>query len=401
MVVSRPTQHPDAPPRTDLVLGTYESIEMIRELPKAQEGDDPEINPVEWIMITRSDPGGGIPRFMVERGTPGSVVADTSKFLKWALSRGDAEIGGNDEVTQTPAKATEHHQDVQQEPSPRQAVPPQTNGSIQPAQANTTQAGFMSSLTGNLEAAVGTVAPSYLPTVQHAIGTKPSDEDVEEDSDTSDTDGSYTSAEEELPSSPTGAPSTPTNMDRRTTMSSIDSGTSISVATSTHSTISSTKSRLDAKRAAVNARLAKLNQDHEKKLRDVQDRDLEHTTKEQEKMQKERRKQESKLHKERRKLDEQAVKEAGKAEKEARKAEGKRAKELAKEDEKKAKELSKDELRQVKAERDEYKKRADDAEKEIEVLRKQLADLQKGQTVRVASASDVSLRDRTGTLVIG
>ena len=30
--------------------------------------DDAEMNPVEWIMITRSDPGGSVPRFMVERG---------------------------------------------------------------------------------------------------------------------------------------------------------------------------------------------------------------------------------------------------------------------------------------------------------------------------------------------
>lgn len=40
--------------------------------------------PVEWIMITRSDPGGSVPRFMVERGTPGSIVADAGKFVEWA-----------------------------------------------------------------------------------------------------------------------------------------------------------------------------------------------------------------------------------------------------------------------------------------------------------------------------
>lgn len=48
--------------------------------------DDPELNPVEWIMLTRSDPGGSVPRFMVERGTPGSIVADAAKFLNWACS---------------------------------------------------------------------------------------------------------------------------------------------------------------------------------------------------------------------------------------------------------------------------------------------------------------------------
>lgn len=54
---------------------------------------DPEENPVEWIMVTRSDPGGSVPRFMVERGTPSSITADAKKFLDWACQRDDeAEI---------------------------------------------------------------------------------------------------------------------------------------------------------------------------------------------------------------------------------------------------------------------------------------------------------------------
>ncbi|RVX70134.1 hypothetical protein B0A52_06306 [Exophiala mesophila] len=50
---------------------------------------DPEDNPVEWIMVTRSDPGGSVPRFMVERGTPSSICADAIKFLDWACQRDD------------------------------------------------------------------------------------------------------------------------------------------------------------------------------------------------------------------------------------------------------------------------------------------------------------------------
>lgn len=55
--------------------------------PESDEEDE-EINPVEWIMITRSDPGGSVPRFMVERGTPSGIVADASKFLDWACKTG-------------------------------------------------------------------------------------------------------------------------------------------------------------------------------------------------------------------------------------------------------------------------------------------------------------------------
>lgn len=57
--------------------------------------DDAESNPVEWIMVTRSDPGGSVPRFMVERGTPGSIVADASKFLDWACKK-DHDVSANE-----------------------------------------------------------------------------------------------------------------------------------------------------------------------------------------------------------------------------------------------------------------------------------------------------------------
>ena len=52
---------------------------------------DPEENPVEWIMVTRSDPGGSVPRFLVERGTPASICADAVKFLDWACGLQDSE----------------------------------------------------------------------------------------------------------------------------------------------------------------------------------------------------------------------------------------------------------------------------------------------------------------------
>lgn len=156
MMVSKPVTHPAVQPREGYVLGRYESIEFIREIPltlarsnsssnlldqagsastkrmplgrkrsstigfaesrgpdaKGERRDrgsspnalDPELNPVEWVMITRSDPGGGIPRFMVERGTPSSIVADAAKFLDWACSKEEswfdeqtAKIEGNEE----------------------------------------------------------------------------------------------------------------------------------------------------------------------------------------------------------------------------------------------------------------------------------------------------------------
>ncbi|KAI7977881.1 hypothetical protein EIK77_009421 [Talaromyces pinophilus] len=166
MIVSKPCQHPDAPERDNYIRGQYESVELIRELPiekttakgahekrpastrsattynsaslhpesalddsgskstgrprgkteppvpvdldgdSGNEVEDP--NPVEWIMVTRSDPGGSVPRWMVERGTPKSITGDAVKFLNWAsepdlLGEGEdtADIG---EVTESVEK---------------------------------------------------------------------------------------------------------------------------------------------------------------------------------------------------------------------------------------------------------------------------------------------------------
>jgi hypothetical protein len=46
--------------------------------------DEEDPWPVEWIMVTRSDPGGSIPRWMVEKGTPKSICTDAVKFVDWA-----------------------------------------------------------------------------------------------------------------------------------------------------------------------------------------------------------------------------------------------------------------------------------------------------------------------------
>lgn len=143
MIISKPCDHPETQPRSGFVRGFYESIEFIREVPRklkssqsALEIDDkhghqhkghllnrsnmsdtelhegrkrastvgvphasshpdptdPEDNPVEWMMITRSDPGGGIPRFLVERGTPGSICSDAVKFVDWCCQNDEEPV---------------------------------------------------------------------------------------------------------------------------------------------------------------------------------------------------------------------------------------------------------------------------------------------------------------------
>ncbi|KAL7274317.1 hypothetical protein RUND412_002788 [Rhizina undulata] len=128
MIISRPLQdHPDCPERQGYVRGQYESTEFIREIPAHSrptivkredeepgesdfvsdndkeylESSGPESTAVEWIMITRSDPH-GVPRFIVERGTPGAIVKDAEKFLQWAKNK-----EGLDEASDTEVKIAE------------------------------------------------------------------------------------------------------------------------------------------------------------------------------------------------------------------------------------------------------------------------------------------------------
>ncbi|KAJ5713729.1 uncharacterized protein N7483_010910 [Penicillium malachiteum] len=116
LMISKPCDHPDVPPKQGYTRGNYESVELIREIPRKSlsmsssssaasttggnktetseksettdqqsQNQDEDLNPVEWIMVTRSDPGGSIPRWMVDKGTPRSVGADAAKFVDWAM----------------------------------------------------------------------------------------------------------------------------------------------------------------------------------------------------------------------------------------------------------------------------------------------------------------------------
>ncbi|KAG6038090.1 hypothetical protein E4U41_004559 [Claviceps citrina] len=128
MIVSKPCVHPECPPRQGIVRGQYESVEVVREMPLGADsadaasankrslssadlmsgedratnraGDDVDDGPraFEWLMITRSDPGGSVPRFLIEKGTPPGIIGDAGKFLDWVTATtapdGDDTDGG-------------------------------------------------------------------------------------------------------------------------------------------------------------------------------------------------------------------------------------------------------------------------------------------------------------------
>lgn len=76
------------------------------------EDDEWEQNPIEWIMVTRSDPGGSVPRFMIDRGTPSAIVSDAGKFLDWACSKTIEDLDSDDEepVEKNEGTDTEEHE---------------------------------------------------------------------------------------------------------------------------------------------------------------------------------------------------------------------------------------------------------------------------------------------------
>ncbi|KAH6653916.1 hypothetical protein BKA67DRAFT_264481 [Truncatella angustata] len=179
MLVSKPCNHPETPPRSDYIRGQYESVEFIREIKvdrplrkvrssldlgheeaaaatrqsapddlakealtrsarsaamasttsdsagtegrkrgktisfaEENKGDEDVETLVEWIMVTRSDPGGSVPRFMVERGTPAGIAGDAEKFLKWVQSKRPEDL----------ANAPHTDEKIASEPSPAEPL---------------------------------------------------------------------------------------------------------------------------------------------------------------------------------------------------------------------------------------------------------------------------------------
>ncbi|KAK1140360.1 hypothetical protein N8T08_010418 [Aspergillus melleus] len=167
MMVSKPCEHPDVPPSQGYIRGQYESVEFIREIPvrktrekgsqelvgdgegkrgrrrgdtassggsgkrekgehaksgvgekqpwqedAGEEGDREESNPVEWVMVTRSDPGGTIPRWMVEKGTPKSICTDAGKFLDWACRETEPSDSTKDEQDEESGRPKDKSEDT-------------------------------------------------------------------------------------------------------------------------------------------------------------------------------------------------------------------------------------------------------------------------------------------------
>ncbi|KAF2029317.1 hypothetical protein EK21DRAFT_67901 [Setomelanomma holmii] len=345
MVVSIPVNHPDAPPRTGMVRGYYESIEMIREIPLAGAGaDEAELNPVEWVMVTRSDPGGGIPRFMVERNVPSSIVQDAVKFLDWACAKDEEELVKPVKEGGTP-EPTIH------EPERRFSM----------VESNGIGAGVGTSIVDRPSGSIRQISQRAEESSEASTGLFGQLKDtVGASSSTTSSEADSFASAEQFTTAPNGLP--------------------IDGSTPTPSTLSPEEPPLvpvDGSHARKMAEIEERKKQLKEKLdqtREKQEKDLANDS---QKTQKELEKAAEKHTKERKKQEDRF-------EKEIRKLEERREKETKKLLSKQQKEADKNQLLKAQRERDEHKQRAEILEAENKLLNEQIGELQRENTALVA-----------------
>lgn len=458
MVVSKPCIHPQCPETPGFIRGTYESVEVIREikipihtdpLRKVQSSIDlptdeanaiarntvnhlaheapiraaqsPNLNGVpegditrssdtaldtsrqqhqrtpetgheeyetllEWVMVTRSDPGGSVPRFMVEKGTPAGIAGDAEKFLKWAESKSMQELLEPEDVS-TIAKP---EISPDEEPvSERNATTPQplptkptltvtdmsnSNRRVDEEEQPPALPGLYSIITG----AYG-VAASMFPT---AFASVPGDTSPETSISTDDDDDrssirtfhSFATGQENLDE----APQEP--LER-----TITNGEEHSIQSSTESTATRSQNALSQ---------------HEKELRKLEERQR----KTEERLQQAQARalakrgndggasEEDVIAKLREKYNRELAKHEEKHERQMRKLEAKRQAEERKAAERRQKQAEREEKRNLTIELDKVRAERDVARKQIEVLKEQVGDLQSQNTMLVARLGKEGIR---------
>lgn len=419
IVVSIPCEHPNAPARQGLVRGTYESVEIIREIPLSapqvqsapdlaapsrpnidgrprsstsgpnkdvsKETDEAETNPVEWIMVTRSDPGGGIPRFLVDRGTPPSIAADAVKFLDWACARGDNDSESGEHAGLTDAEYGGRRESYSSLNS-RLVAGVQPDAFASPIQEDGIASRDLESPAPETQSKtiidqVGAALGHYTPDViqQRLPGVFAQGERESESDDATETSSmeSFASAEPYYTANTHDHTSngldTPTGARLGRMPSSQISGLShdsstIDPSKSQTSLDSNEKelAKIDAKKRQLGEKLAASREKWEKEGRKAQAKSAEEVEKQRARHERNVQKHQERYEKEMRKLEERASKEA-------RKAEARRRKEL-----------EKDAMARLQRERDEFKLKAESLQEENAMLHSQIGDLQRENTMLVA-----------------
>ena len=347
--------------------------------------DESEMNPVEWIMITRSDPGGSVPRFMVERGTPGGIISDASKFLNWACSMDFEDFDSEDETQEdgdqdgiAEQHKQEHHHDLHKD---LQSF--QTNGHLAgieeaastpldevPPQPTTNGGGLYGMVAGAAGAASGFLA-SHAPAM--ISDHLPSHTAQARNEDNSPRRGSVSSTSSSTSSVGSFASALENSYCELNDVSSTKTGDSLAQS-QTFSNKDKELQKLEDKKRRLDEKLSKAREKELSKKSDDAAKEKEAIRKAEERHEKEIQKQEEKHKKEVEKLERKKAKEERKAEERRRKA------------------IEKDECTRLTRELEEFKAENGVLRKEKEILRAQVGELQAQNTALAARVGKLGLQ---------
>ncbi|KAK2025776.1 hypothetical protein LX32DRAFT_696095 [Colletotrichum zoysiae] len=334
---------------------------------------------VEWLMVTRSDPGGNVPRFLIDRGTPGGIIGDAAKFIKWMTAKSAEDFTASDseqEEMKQGAKQAEETMDaspVETAKRPTSNLVPEPSAQVRDDSVPSSNGlyGIISGAFGMASSVVASRIPDgyALPGIFQAPSTNGSiaEEDEEgADSNESDTSSirSFASAVEKTDG---GEAATPPETTQPDTLSLHSSG--------------SGNGSLQGSKAPSN---------HERELRKLQERRQkmqDKINKMQDRMNSKRdqdtQKEAANLAKLREKHDKEMAKQEEKYRRDLQRLEQRREHEQRKAEEKRRKQAEKEEKNNLALELEHVKTERDVALKEIDILKEQIGQLQTQNTMLV------------------
>jgi len=334
--------------------------------------DDDDETAIEWLMITRSDPGGSVPRFMVEKGTPGGIVSDAGLLLKWLATKDPSDFEERDDTTikQEAIAEGEAHAEAGQR---NDAKPIHATKNLLPdeeAQAqDVAPSGFYGMIAGALGAGVSVVA-SRMP---NPFSGSTRDTESEPDPEAGETAGSESDASS-VHSFASAMESAPGQQDATSTELLTPE------VSSTHSTRSDESKAVSATPTQHEKELRKLEERRRKvqeKMSKMRERSLAKKSEDKEKDEAAQRKLKEKHEREVARQDE-------KYRRELQRLEERRLQDERKAEERRRKQVEREEKANLALELERVRSERDVARKQLEILKEQIGELQAQNTMLVA-----------------
>lgn len=345
------------------------------------------------LVITRSDPGGSVPRFLIDRGTPGGIVNDASKFLDWACGKDmedfededEAPAGGDDDDFK-PQRPHRHDTDLHnyqtnghlagldEEPVPRvnpeAKAQPQSESSQNTPPAVSQEAsngGLYGMVAGGIGAAGGFIANHTPQMITDRFVAHPAPHPNDNGStNTSSTRRASNSSISTVSSTNSFTSALDHRMTSQSQAHSTLSPTTTEKATALDQTAERELQKIESKKRKLDERLAAVRDKEVSKQSEDTAKEEEAVRRAEERHAKEIKKQEEKYKKELDKLQQKKEKEEKKAE------------------ERKKKAVEKDERARLMKENEELKSKVQGLERDREILKGQVGDLQAQNTMLAA-----------------